>query len=186
MGRRFLSAQLSCDPVYRAIVSDCLKAGSPPELLGVVSDYREDKGLPRLACKAGCLAKKEARRPSSWYPPLTPEDEKAKAREDERKALACKIGDLYHQHIGRLFQSKWGEVLYGKGGQETRDRDRYSKKWHNSYGSAKNLNGGARIAGEGRKAQIILENHRGTQVAILPWPPKGLDSAGIVAWLKGL
>ena len=61
--KKTAGSTLSCDPVYRALVSDARKHNWEPLLLGIVSDYREDQGFARLASRAGRLAKKEQHQP---------------------------------------------------------------------------------------------------------------------------
>ena len=179
---------LCSDQTYRGLVSASREC---PELIAVVSDYREERGLPRLAVG---LASNEVRL-SPWLDHkgfehgiksvLTNQRATAMAaREkkfaDARKDIAIAVGLAYHRQIKRLCQSEYGTVLYGRGGQVTADSDRYSKKWHRAHGPAKNSNGGARITGYGKTARVLLENHRGTVVATLPLPPKGVD---ISTWI---
>lgn len=84
------------------------------------------------------------------------------------KSRALTVAWEYHRSTHPLFQSKYGTILYGKGGQETEDRERYSKGYHNSFGPARCLNGGVRLDSEGKPTCFILENYRGTEVARLP------------------
>lgn len=78
--------------------------------------------------------------------------------------LALKVGYNYHNNTHKLFQSKYGKILYGRGGQVTVDRERYSKGYHSSFGPFRNLNGGARLDNEIKPTCIIIENFRGTEV----------------------
>lgn len=80
---------------------------------------------------------------------------------------ALVVAKHYHQHTHPLFRSKYGDILYGKGGQETQDRERYSKGYHNTFGPACCLNGGVRLDSEEQPTCFILENYRGTEVARL-------------------
>lgn len=86
------------------------------------------------------------------------------------KKLAVLMGEQYHRTTARLYASKYGGVLYGRGGQEISDDSRYSKSWHRSYGNATCRCGGARLDSEGDPRWVILENYRGTEVARLPLP----------------
>lgn len=83
-------------------------------------------------------------------------------------ARAVAMGEDYHRRVKSLYQSKYACVLYGRGGREVIDRDRYSKGWHNSYGPARCRCAGARLDDEENPMCVILENWRGTEVARLP------------------
>lgn len=191
------SSDLSRDPVYRSMVRAAMTPNSDPSILGAISDYREERGMPRLAKRSGRLAKKEKvlTNPSYMIDMRTPEQvaaaDVAAAEAARRKVLedlAVAVGRAYHAHCVRLYQSKYASVLYGRGGQETSDRDRYSKGWHNSFGPATCCNGGARILTDenGKDVAIVLENHRGTEKARLPMPPKDADLANLITWIRSV
>jgi hypothetical protein len=59
-------------------------------------------------------------------------------------------GRRCHAEVRRLYASAYGDVVYGPGGQVTKDRGRYSRTWHRHHGAARNRNGGARLDGEAK------------------------------------
>ncbi len=93
------------------------------------------------------------------------------------RGTALSIGKAYHDQISDLYQSKRGEVQYGCGGEEHLDWSAYGNSYHNprtgAKWPAKWRNAGARIVGAGKTVRIVIESHRGTEVARLPLPPKG-------------
>jgi hypothetical protein len=94
-----------------------------------------------------------------------------RVRQDWLKKLHIKatlIGEDYHEKVAPLYRSKYAEVLYGRGGQEMSSRERYSKKYHNRFGPATCLAGGARLDNEINPTCVILESYRGTEVARIP------------------
>ncbi len=88
------------------------------------------------------------------------------------KAVA--IGKRYHETHAPLYQSKRGEVVYGRGGQVGYDGDAYSKAYNWRYGGASWKNAGARLDTEdGTPTCVIVENWRGTEIARVPLAPHG-------------
>jgi len=118
------------------------------------------------------------------------EEAKRKAKEareqkyqDARREVALAVGQAYHARIEDLYQSKRGEVVYGRGGQEVVDWDAYGKRGYRNPNTgrkqpAKYRQAGARVVGYARSGRVVLENHRGTEKARLPLPPQGAVFSG--------
>lgn len=81
------------------------------------------------------------------------------------RVVAVDIAWGYHSGEGRLFSSKHGAISWGRGGQEREDWNKYSKRYHRSHGPARWKNAGVRLDSETHPTCIILENHRGKEVA---------------------
>jgi hypothetical protein len=81
--------------------------------------------------------------------------------------------------VGDLFTSQRAAVVYGLGGGEGSS---YPYKGSYKTWKAKWKNAGARVVGFARSGRVVLENHRGTEVARLPLPPAGaaLDHPALV------
>lgn len=93
------------------------------------------------------------------------------ALDREKQERACRIGEIWHAHVSRLYPSKRACVAYGHGGQKDRSwpykgtMRSYPAIWHNA---------GAEWAGRGR---LRLEDSQGRLVVVLRLPA-GADGNG--------
>lgn len=83
-----------------------------------------------------------------------------------RRAAVLVAEQLHAERLGRLYTSRHGRVLEGRGGCE-QEIDIYSKSYSRRYGGLTIHHAGARLSG----GEIVVENHRGREVARLPYTP---------------
>lgn len=83
------------------------------------------------------------------------------------QARAVNLAEQYHRNVQPLYRSKYACVLYGRGGQELIDNNRYSKSWHVQHGPSRCLCAGAYVNDNNKPTLVIIENFRGTEVTRL-------------------
>jgi hypothetical protein len=105
------SADLSRDPQYRALVRMARLANGTwdTDALTIVSDYREERGLPRLAKRSGRLARKEKTNFNAYAidwrePEVAAREEEAAASRRIARAATARIGPRM-QAIVRILTS---------------------------------------------------------------------------------
>jgi uncharacterized protein (TIGR02996 family) len=158
---------LLAHPLTRQLLANLVEGKGRPRWEKSISDYCPSRKA--VAAAKALMAARLSRRAAAASANLRPAAGRIGAEYLRRlRVRAMTMGETYHREVRALYRSKYAEVVYGRGGSEIEDRERYSKKWHRQYGPARCCCAGARLDSETAPTCVILENFRGTEVARLP------------------